>query len=211
MRLCGQFVPDVERIKACMSRRQAQLSPVCRVYFGGAKSASAGAASTGFRATSGLLIGARSPLLGGSTTPTSGGLYASNRHLFGASASSLAATDASVVVTGLPGAQSAFGLSDNNLPGTTGTARLRFVNAAPNVGPIDVLVNFAKKVSALPQNTGSTYSEFLEDSYQIDFVLAGTATPLLTLPGVAVTGGHTYTLYFTGTAGQFTGLLARDE
>ena len=121
------------------------------------------------------------------------------------------ATDASVVVTGLPGAQSAFGLSDNNLPGTTGTARLRFVNAAPNVGPIDVLVNFAKKVSALPQNTGSTYSEFLEDSYQIDFVLAGTATPLLTLPGVAVTAGHTYTLYFTGTAGQFTGLLARDE
>jgi hypothetical protein len=37
MRLCGQFVPDVERIKACMSRRQAQLSPACRVYFGGGK------------------------------------------------------------------------------------------------------------------------------------------------------------------------------
>ena len=35
MRLCGEFVPDVERIKACMYRKRAQLSPACRVYFGG--------------------------------------------------------------------------------------------------------------------------------------------------------------------------------
>jgi hypothetical protein len=64
------------------------------VFLGGERPA--GTQSTGFRATSGVLIGARSPLLGSSTTPTSGGLYASNRRLFGASASSLAATDASV-------------------------------------------------------------------------------------------------------------------
>jgi hypothetical protein len=37
MRLCGEFVPDVERIKACMYRKRAQLSPACRVYFGGGK------------------------------------------------------------------------------------------------------------------------------------------------------------------------------
>ena len=86
------------------------------VYFGGAKSASAGAASTGFRATSGLLIGARSPLLGGSTTPTSGGLYASNRRLFGASASSLAATDASVDSSTVP----YIGIGYNNLAGKSG-------------------------------------------------------------------------------------------
>jgi hypothetical protein len=35
MRLCGEFVPDVERIKACMYRKRAQLTPACRVYFGG--------------------------------------------------------------------------------------------------------------------------------------------------------------------------------
>jgi hypothetical protein len=36
-RLCGEFVPDIERIKACMSRKRAQLSPACRIYFGGGK------------------------------------------------------------------------------------------------------------------------------------------------------------------------------
>jgi len=35
MRLCQQFVPDVDRITACMARHRAQLSPRCRVYFTG--------------------------------------------------------------------------------------------------------------------------------------------------------------------------------
>ena len=33
MRLCGAFVPDVDRITACMIQNQSQLSPGCRVYF----------------------------------------------------------------------------------------------------------------------------------------------------------------------------------
>lgn len=32
-RLCGDAVPDVDRITACMIRNRAQLSPGCRVYF----------------------------------------------------------------------------------------------------------------------------------------------------------------------------------
>ena len=33
MRLCGEFVPDVDRITACMSRKRSQLSPRCRAFF----------------------------------------------------------------------------------------------------------------------------------------------------------------------------------
>ena len=32
-RLCGADIPDVDRVTACMVRRQDQLSPGCRVYF----------------------------------------------------------------------------------------------------------------------------------------------------------------------------------
>jgi hypothetical protein len=31
-RLCGAEIPDVDRVTACMVRKQAQLSPGCRVY-----------------------------------------------------------------------------------------------------------------------------------------------------------------------------------
>lgn len=33
MRLCGEFVPDVDRITACMHRKRAYLTPRCRAVF----------------------------------------------------------------------------------------------------------------------------------------------------------------------------------
>ena len=42
-RLCGQYVPDVDRITACMSAKRRYLSPGCRAVFsGGAKRKRAG-------------------------------------------------------------------------------------------------------------------------------------------------------------------------
>jgi len=38
MRLCNQYVPDVQRITACMAQHRRYLSPRCRaVFYGGAK------------------------------------------------------------------------------------------------------------------------------------------------------------------------------
>ncbi len=33
MRLCSEFIPDVERITACMVKNRIRLSPACRVVF----------------------------------------------------------------------------------------------------------------------------------------------------------------------------------
>jgi hypothetical protein len=33
MRLCSEFVPDVDRITACMIKNRIRLSPVCRAVF----------------------------------------------------------------------------------------------------------------------------------------------------------------------------------
>ena len=33
MRICGAFVPDVDRITVCMIQNKSQLSPGCRVFF----------------------------------------------------------------------------------------------------------------------------------------------------------------------------------
>ena len=156
-------------------------------------------------ATSYTQLPAGSHTIAVETTTAPGALIASLQRSFDP------ATDTSIVVTGLPGAQTAFALSDNNLPGSVGTARIRFVNAAPNLGPVDVLVNFAPKVASLPTNSGSTYIEFPENAYTIDFTLAGTATSLLNLQGVSLTAARTYTLYLIGTSGQLAGLLTRDD
>jgi hypothetical protein len=33
MRLCSEFVPDVDRITACMIKKRIRLSPPCRAVF----------------------------------------------------------------------------------------------------------------------------------------------------------------------------------
>ncbi|TWA91344.1 hypothetical protein [Bradyrhizobium stylosanthis] len=33
MRLCGEFVPNVDAITACMIQKKSQLSPQCRAFF----------------------------------------------------------------------------------------------------------------------------------------------------------------------------------
>ena len=32
-RLCGQYVPDIDRITACMKQNRRNLSPRCRIFF----------------------------------------------------------------------------------------------------------------------------------------------------------------------------------
>jgi hypothetical protein len=32
-RLCGEFIPDVQKITACMAKKRAQLTPACRAAF----------------------------------------------------------------------------------------------------------------------------------------------------------------------------------
>jgi hypothetical protein len=55
MRLCGEFIPDVDRITACMIARKSQLSEGCRAVFNG-ESTQSTAASYGSRPSKPLSI-----------------------------------------------------------------------------------------------------------------------------------------------------------
>ena len=121
------------------------------------------------------------------------------------------ATDTSIVLTGTTGATTAIVLNDNNLPGSAGRARVRFVNVAPGLGAVDVYVNFAPKVTALATNAASAYTEYVQDTYAINFDLAGTTNVVLSMPAVALNAGRTYTVYLVGTPGALAGVVTADD
>jgi len=125
------------------------------------------------------------------------------------------ATDTSIVVSGPAGALRSLVLSDNNLPSAINRARVRFVNASPELAAIDVYVNFVKQFSGVASNTASPYAALVADStgttYEFDFNLAGTVTPVLKLPGVTLTSGKTYTIYVVGTAAAPLGVVSNDN
>ncbi len=126
------------------------------------------------------------------------------------------ATDTSLVFSGPTGGLSPLVLNDNNLPPPALNARVRFVNASPGLGPIDVYVNFSNTIPNLAQNAGSIYVNETADStigtaYEFDFNVAGTTTPVLKLPGVVIIAGHTYTVYVVGPSNAPQGVVSQDD
>jgi hypothetical protein len=126
------------------------------------------------------------------------------------------ATDTSLVFSGPTGGLVPLVLNDNNLPPPALNARVRFVNASPGLGPIDVYVNFSNTIPNLAQNSGSIYVNETADStigtaYEFDFNVAGTTTPVLKLPGVVIIAGHTYTVYVVGPSNAPQGVVSQDD
>jgi hypothetical protein len=125
-------------------------------------------------------------------------------------------TDSSILLTGPAGALKALVLSDNNLPPVPIRARVRFVNGTTDVSALDIYVNFSILVPGLAMNSAATGLEFNADpiagtSYEMDFNVAGTTQPSLKLPGVALFGGKTYTIYVVGPQTALSAVVTGDN
>jgi len=127
-----------------------------------------------------------------------------------------AASDTSIALVGPAGALGGVVLADDNLPPAVGSAGVRFVNASASTPSVDVFVNFSKQVSALTQNTASSYLNLTATAvtgtvYEFDFNVTGTTTALLKLTGVTIAAPHKYTVYLAGPPGSLTGIVTQDN
>jgi hypothetical protein len=127
-----------------------------------------------------------------------------------------AATDTSIALVGTAGALAAAVLNDDNLPPATGSAGVRFVNTSASIASVDVFVNFSKQVSALATNTASSYVNLTATAvtgttYEFDFNLSGTTTPVLKLPGVLLVAPHKYTVYLAGPSASLQAIVTQDD
>ncbi|HTP48871.1 MAG TPA: DUF4397 domain-containing protein [Casimicrobiaceae bacterium] len=126
------------------------------------------------------------------------------------------ASDSSIVGSGPGGDLRGLVLSDDNSPPAAGRARIRFVNASPDLTAMDVYVNFVRQFGAVASNTASPYTELVADAtgmtaYEFDFNVAGTNMPVLQLPGVTITSGKTYSVYVVGPLGALQGVVVADD
>jgi hypothetical protein len=126
------------------------------------------------------------------------------------------AMDSSILLEGPAGALQAIMLADNNLPPGPGNAKVRVVNASPDVAAMDVFVNFSKQISGLPQNSGTNVLELTADSvtgttFQFSFNVAGTSQTLLTLPSVTLIGTRNYTIYLVGPGSALAAGITQDN
>ncbi|HKE39075.1 MAG TPA: DUF4397 domain-containing protein [Casimicrobiaceae bacterium] len=126
------------------------------------------------------------------------------------------ATDTSIPLVGPAGALAGVILTDDNQPPAAGSAGVRFVNTSADIASVDVYVNFSKQVSALAQNTASSYLNLTAavvtgTSYEFDFNVAGTTTAVLKLPSVLMVAPHKYTVYLAGPSSSLQGIVTQDQ
>jgi Domain of unknown function (DUF4397) len=125
------------------------------------------------------------------------------------------ATDTSIVVSGPAGALRALVLTDNNMPSASGRARVRFVNASPDLASLDVFINFALTFTGVLSNSASPYTELVANvtgsKFNFAFNIAGTTTPALILPSVTLAAGKTYTVYVVGPGASPQGVVVSDN
>jgi hypothetical protein len=126
------------------------------------------------------------------------------------------ASDSSIVVSGAAGSLQGLVLSDNNMPSGLNRARIRFVNASPDLAAMDVYVNFAKLFSGVTSISSTPYTGLVADalgntSYEFDFNLAGTTNRVLQIPSTTILSGKTYTVYVVGPASALQGVVAVDD
>ncbi len=127
-----------------------------------------------------------------------------------------AAMDSSIILEGPAGAMTATVLTDDNLPPGEGNARVRVVNASASIAALDVFVDFSKRISSLPQNSGAYSLELAVDSitgtsFLFSFNVAGTAQTVLTLPAVTLVGTRTYTIYVAGSGTALSAAVTQDN
>ena len=120
------------------------------------------------------------------------------------------ATDVSAVVTGPPGAQQVFVLTDLNVPPFSGNDRLRFVNASQGSNPVNVAVSGTTLASNIAFGTASAYAQIAAATVNVTFTDAATGAVLATQDGIVLTANQTSSIYLIGPPGA-QGILATQD
>jgi hypothetical protein len=104
----------------------------------------------------------------------------------------------------------ACGKSDTEVPNI---GSFSVYNTSPTLTTYDVYINGAKlnTAAALPYAGGVKYTQLTQGTYEAKFTVANETAAVYTKSNIAVGNNVFSTLYLTGTAGNFDGLLLTDD
>ncbi len=91
-------------------------------------------------------------------------------------------------------------LDDNVAAPVNGKAKLRFVNASPDAGALDVVAGAQTLFANVPFKGVGAFIEVLPGAYTVDFISAGKDEKALPPADIVLNSGSVYTLYAMGLA-----------
>jgi hypothetical protein len=122
-----------------------------------------------------------------------------------------ASTDTTLLLSGANGSLSITALPDHDIAPQSGTARVRVVNASPDVPAFDLAIDGEVKAANVGYTQASAYFDTSDANHKVEFRVPGTTTSLLTLDSQQFGSGQVSTLYLVGPAGSLAKLLTPDS
>lgn len=150
-----------------------------------------------------LLAGTHTVTFESNATP--GAAIATSSETFNAS------TDTTLMLSGANGSLTITALPDHDIPPKSGTARVRVVNASPDVPAFDLAVDDVVVAANVGYTQASAYFDTSDSNHKVEFRVPGTTTSLLTLDSQQFGSGQVSTLYLVGPAGSLAKLLTPDS
>lgn len=122
-----------------------------------------------------------------------------------------ASTDTTLLLSGANGALTITALPDHDIAPKSGTARVRVVNASPDVPAFDLAIDGEVKAANVGYTQASAYFDTSDANHKVEFRVPGTTTSLLTLDSQQFGSGQVSTLYLVGPAGALAKFLTPDS
>jgi hypothetical protein len=122
-----------------------------------------------------------------------------------------ASTDTTLLLSGANGSLSITALPDHDIAPKSGTARVRVVNASPDVPAFDLAIDGEVKAANVGYTQASAYFDTSDANHKVEFLVPGTTTSLLTIDSQQFGSGQVSTLYLVGPSGSLAKLLTPDS
>jgi len=128
-------------------------------------------------------------------------------------------TDTTILATNFSSSLSTVVLSDDNSAPASGNVKMRFVNAAPDLGPADVYIvapgtdinTVSPNISSLGFGSASEYQNMTAANYEIVFTVAGQKIPQIDSGSLSFSAGQIRTFVsLNSSAGGFTETILDD-
>ncbi|MBS0319429.1 MAG: DUF4397 domain-containing protein [Proteobacteria bacterium] len=151
------------------------------------------------------------PILAGSNTFTVNLTAAPGSPLSTLATTIAPSLDTTLLVSGPNDALVITPMSDDNLPPDSSAARLRVVNAAPDITAFDVSVDDVVVATNVTYPGPSPYFYVQSGNHTIKLLSPGTTTPIFTVNSTAFGGNNVYTVYLMGPSSALQDVVTQDN
>ncbi|MEP7063633.1 MAG: DUF4397 domain-containing protein [Betaproteobacteria bacterium] len=128
-----------------------------------------------------------------------------------ASESFVSATDSTILISGANGSQVITKFADNNISPSSSVARVRMINASPDVPAFDVVIDDVVKATNVAYTHASDYFDLDNGNHHVQLMVPGTTTPIFNIDSQQFGTTQVTSFYLVGPSSALDRIITQDN